>query len=366
LIKCIELTNFQSHKNSLLEFCDGFNVIIGRSDSGKSSVFRSLLWVYSNRPSGDTIRNWDCSKGDTVSVGIGLSEGIEVYKERTNNRVIYQVADSGEVSRFEAVRLDVPKEVLDSFNLSEFNIQTQHDPYFLLNNSPGERAKKLNELVGLDVIDIIFKNLNSKILGSKRNIERIGNSIEEYQERISNLFWLDEAEEKLSDVENSEKELVGRKGQVKQVQDSVGRYDSLLEKLERILPLLGLEKEVSSILEKINLWNQKKNQITSVQGCVDLTKSLIDSIQYNEEWLGVEDLYLSSKKDLDDWSKRVGRLSNVQKVVSEHSNLSLKISEAMKKSEEKVKNFSRLLEKYKVCPMCGGKISKEAIESILK
>ena len=131
MIKSISITHFQGHKNSTVEFCGGLNVIGGTSDSGKSSIVRAIRWVTENRPSGDSIKNWYCEKNDKVSVNIEMSEGT-VGKERTDGKVKYLINSKKGFSEYEAVRSDVPQEVTDLFNLSEINLQTQHDPYFLL------------------------------------------------------------------------------------------------------------------------------------------------------------------------------------------------------------------------------------------
>jgi DNA repair exonuclease SbcCD ATPase subunit len=78
MIKRIEIKNFQAHKNTEIDFDPGVNVISGASDAGKSSIFRALLWVITNRPSGDSIKNWDCKKDDTTEVRIGLSDLIRI------------------------------------------------------------------------------------------------------------------------------------------------------------------------------------------------------------------------------------------------------------------------------------------------
>jgi len=56
MIKYLQIQNFQSHKDSLLEFDPGVNVIVGSSDSGKTAVIRALRWLVWNRPSGDAFR----------------------------------------------------------------------------------------------------------------------------------------------------------------------------------------------------------------------------------------------------------------------------------------------------------------------
>src|SRR5690554_5109154 len=66
MITSLEIQNFQSHKETLLEFEPGVNVIIGPSDSGKTAILRALYWLVWNRPLGDAFRSsWG---GDTKVV----------------------------------------------------------------------------------------------------------------------------------------------------------------------------------------------------------------------------------------------------------------------------------------------------------
>ena len=57
MIKEISIKNFQSHKDSHIELSDGVNIIVGASDSGKSSLIRAIKWLATNRPSGESIRS---------------------------------------------------------------------------------------------------------------------------------------------------------------------------------------------------------------------------------------------------------------------------------------------------------------------
>ena len=49
----VHLENFQSHKNTSLEFDRGLNVILGNSDSGKTAILRAIKWALYNEPQGD-------------------------------------------------------------------------------------------------------------------------------------------------------------------------------------------------------------------------------------------------------------------------------------------------------------------------
>ena len=82
MIQSVHIQNFQSHKNSTLEFSPGVNIIVGTSDSGKTAIIRALRWVVWNRPSGDSLRStW----GGKTSVEICLDKGsVERSKDRSD------------------------------------------------------------------------------------------------------------------------------------------------------------------------------------------------------------------------------------------------------------------------------------------
>lgn len=52
-LKRVRLENFQSHRNSVIDFDRGLNVIVGPSDSGKSAIIRAIKWALYNEPSGN-------------------------------------------------------------------------------------------------------------------------------------------------------------------------------------------------------------------------------------------------------------------------------------------------------------------------
>ena len=71
MIKKIQIQNFQSHKETTLKLDPGVNIIVGTTDSGKTSILRALRWVIWNRPSGDDFRSW---WGGNTSVEVIINE----------------------------------------------------------------------------------------------------------------------------------------------------------------------------------------------------------------------------------------------------------------------------------------------------
>ena len=70
LIEAIEITNFQSHANTVLEFHEGVNVIKGTSGHGKSAIIRALEWLLTNTYYGDA-KSWFADKSRSEERRVG-------------------------------------------------------------------------------------------------------------------------------------------------------------------------------------------------------------------------------------------------------------------------------------------------------
>src|SRR4030042_795222 len=185
MIHSLHLTNFQSHKDTHLEFHPGVNVIVGTSDSGKSAVIRALRWLVWNRPVGDEFRS---SWGGDTSVDVELNSG-QVTRIRTK---VFNGYRLGADEVFEATKTDVPQEVQQTLNLGDINLQQQLDSPFLLSQSPGAVAEHFNHVAHLDQIDTGLRNVQGWI----RQLEQDAKSNEQ---RIKGL------EEELKGFEHLEK-----------------------------------------------------------------------------------------------------------------------------------------------------------------
>ena len=170
MITSIKIDNFQSHKTTELSLSRGVNVIIGPSDAGKSAILRALIWNLFNRPLGDEFRShWN--KDTSVQIEFN-DHNITRSKIKTTN---HYIVDGQSLKAFGQ---EVPVEVLDAHNLDRtLNIQTQIDPFFLLQSSPGEVAKYFNQIAGLESIDKLNKNLSSHHRRIRQDIGSINNHL---------------------------------------------------------------------------------------------------------------------------------------------------------------------------------------------
>ena len=247
MITKIEIKNFQSHKNTVLEFDKGVNVICGESDNGKSAVIRAIRWVVENQPQGtEKINsNWNEDFKKPLSVKLYTEKGY-VERIRDKKRNGYNICKNGKKEIvLDAIGKGVPKEVTDFLNVSDVNFQFQLDPPYLLTKSAGEASKYLNEIVHLDSIDKIMSIADSdkRQLSSEQKI--VESDIKKLEEELKNTEWIDEAERLYTRVSkydehisSSNDELIGLNEQISEHESlkivDLTKQKELVEKIESI------------------------------------------------------------------------------------------------------------------------------------
>lgn len=152
----VTLYNIQGHAKSSFEIKEGINVIVGSTDSGKSTAIRGLKWLAFNKPAADALRR---NGADKMYVEVVLDDGTVIRRENSKKGNIYIL--NGTVLR--SFGTGVPMEVQRALNLLEYNFKFQHDGFFLLSSSGPERARTLNRFLNMDRITEVTKAVAAKI-----------------------------------------------------------------------------------------------------------------------------------------------------------------------------------------------------------
>jgi DNA repair protein SbcC/Rad50 len=349
LLKSLSLSNFQSHKKSLLEFSPNVNSIIGSSNSGKTAILRALYWIIYNRPSGiDFVSHWNRDKkGNPVnktSANI-VFDNEEIERIKSEEQSGYLV--NGKL--LEAVGLSVPDSVSQLINMDEVNIQRQMDSPFLLSESPADVARFFNKIINLDLIDEVLSKAENKR-------RKLNASIESNQERkksltleIENYNWLDLAEslfEKIDNIETKNKELIEKKEAIyslmitlngtvvtkNKYEKIINDSDIIIEKLERFI---GANKE----------HEKKKAEIKTI-------------LMYYEE----AHLVLVNTKGIEKASKIIEQIEEIDNEDDQDKkDLLQSIIETLETTEINIDKYKKQIDKLEkqlpdICPLCGGKI----------
>lgn len=361
MIKSIEIKNYQSHKKTRLDFCEGINAIVGNSNSGKTSILRSLYWVLYNRPLGSSfISHWNIDDKENpiknTSVIIENDKGIIERRKGT----IIQNEDKKDFNGYilndkilEAVGKNVPEEVTSLFNLDNVNIQKQLDSPFLLSESAGEVARFFNSLIKLDLIDNVLSKAESVRRETNKDIGRIEQEIIEVKKELETFDWLDKAEKLITRVQILENNIEEKEEIIEELNESIEeykKYDKIINETEKILSAIPLVQKIDSINSKIE----------KSEGNYRNLKSIIENWQEQNKIIdGIADLFKAEKlvKEIDTVIKAIEEKSRII-VTLENSIYKWKqYDKQINDSKNNIIKYTKMLPK--TCPLCGNLMEED-------
>lgn len=191
------LENFQTHKKTEIDFSKHFNVIVGASRTGKSSVVRALDFLFYNNWYEDYIR----FGSDQVKITAKLSNGKTIIREKSTKVSKILIIDGDKEQRFESFGFTLPQEVIDVIGVSPIeieakepilaNVSNQDDPLFLLYGTGTDRTKILSRLSGLHWIDFALKDLNKDRRTKATEVELLKEANASLKEKLKGFSNLD-------------------------------------------------------------------------------------------------------------------------------------------------------------------------------
>lgn len=187
MIKKIKST-FECHDGSTVELADGFTALCGASDSGKSAMNRSIALTATNTPRGESYMPWS---GKATDVEVTTDTGDTVSRIRTSSENKYVVKGTD----LKALGTSVPDEVTDILGINELNIQKQIQPYYVLQKSPGEVAKMINDVAGISDADKAIKKTNEMLRITNKDKKEAEADAKTKQAVIDGLGWVEAAKE---------------------------------------------------------------------------------------------------------------------------------------------------------------------------
>jgi len=349
MIKSLGIGNFQSHKETDLEFSEGVNIIVGPSDSGKSSILRAINWPINNRPSGEAFKsNWE---GETF-VDLELDNEVVISREKgKDNLYVISGHEGKEPVEFKAFGQGVPDEIKQELQMSEINIQYQLDAPFLLSNSPGEVARYLNNIVKLDKIDSSLSNISKWLRQEQGDLKRGIIYLTELKDQERQYNWLDQADGQLTNLE----------GLIGQISDKNNKSTDLLYIINNISDI-NIEKVKIQLVLKAELQLIKLQTLeaeilkirASKEKAISLYRDLenIDSRLCNIRILTdlspkIEPL-LTLNRDID---KLTDKAENLEGLIDDISDIQTKKIHRGQQLEMMQKEFDDLMPD--TCPLCG-------------
>jgi DNA repair protein SbcC/Rad50 len=347
-IESIRLRNFQSHKHTRLTFTPGINVITGSSDVGKSSIMRAIRWVITNRPTGTAFASHFCDK-PTTSVMLTI-DGKTVTRTRSKSINCYKLAKQ----EFKAVRTDVPDEITDFINLSDdINLQGQHDQYFLLQDSSGEVAKKLNKVANLDIIDFSLKSVNANLSNTNRDITNLNANIEDLTEQLVVYDNLDIVEKMCGALTDQFVNISECKRSIDDLENLIERIEYTEKEKKRLDIWLGVETGATKLMVDMASIDSLRNSYESIQDLLNQIEVIHDTQVHVDKLLNLD----------GDLKVLLMKVESYTDLTSKHSDLVILVSsiqrtnESLEKINDRINDITGkvvyMVEETGICPLCG-------------
>ena len=340
-IKSLDIKNFQAHKELHLDLSKNIVTITGESDRGKSAILRSLIWLATNRPSGDDFIRYGAN--ECVVKAIVDGHTIERVKGKKTNSYILDGVE------YKALKTDVPEEIAKILNIDKNNIQQQFDPIFWFSQTPGEVGKNLNQIVNLEIIDNVMYELQSKSKIAKTEIGVIDSMIAEQEALLENQFLV----LKVCDVADRIDEFVKES---KQNQQNISKLESLLNSVQTLQKKIEEAEEWQTLYARLEvLFDQYMNNASkerSLEFCLRRIESIqliIHQEEIPEQLFDFIERTLEENKKLvaqrKQWKKLFGIVEDIEDAQKRQNKLETEYQRAEKELHKILDN--------NVCPLCG-------------
>ena len=355
MIEFARIIGFQSHKETELEFVPGINIIVGNSDTGKSSIVRGLFWAFTNNPSGTAYRNWDLKDKEMTEVTTVFTDGKYVCRERNVGKVNQYLIgneEGEEYGPFKALRTKVPTEVSDVSKMHSVNMQAQKDKFFLLDKSPGQVAKAFNEVSNLEIMDKAIKEVNSRVRKVTSEISSVDSREAELDELIELSDWIDDCEKEFTTIQKKKhdhEELIEKEESLLKIYNGIIEIEKILDELEYVhaaeealIKLSSKNQELSKHKEQrrilystLKTYGQTKKQLNACKD-IDEAEKALKSLYFKwDEHVKNEEVADGIESLLDQFDKFVSEIEDLDTIINA---IDLDL-------EEKWKNVQ-------VCPLC--------------
>ena len=300
-----------------------------------------------------------------MTVQLELDSGYCVELERQNGKNAYSLFDpEGNHSAFSALRTDIPKEITDTLNLSEYNYQSQHQSYFLLQNTPGEVAKRLNDLVGLSVIDTLFSNIASLVRQSSIKINSLTGDRDRTEKELLQYEKLDEIGKIIDTIEKLSEEIAVYDSSLHLIEEKLSTLIQIKSDREKLLPLIKLETKVDILLDIIKEINVEDSHITSLNGFRTSLTEIKEQMDNDKMWSELEPRYLSIMSKSEEVIDLDKQLSSLEGFAISLEELGLSLGTEKTNLSLLIDKYVLLIKESKTCPTCGTKINEQKLTEI--
>jgi len=317
----IQLENFESHEDTVIEFNPNFNCIVGPTNAGKTAIFNAILFALFNEWDPGFIR-----KGTDLCRVVVETDSFTIERVRgeTINSAI--VRKDGQEYRFDNFGKSYPDEIKNLLNISDLDdylafVGFQDNNSFLIHEPSTVRSSYIGKVTGLNLLNETIKNVSLEIKKVNEEIEQVEREKKSVEQNLKRLRVLDKLEALADKLEKLEKKMVDLQEQNK---------------------VLSFYKEA---IESLNDQIVKVRDVLDKFGSVDL------------------DSYYRTCEDFLDLLNTCGDVQRVSASIEKNQSL---LRNTISEIDDRITSLIALLKEKGICPLCGSSLDSSSIDYIFR
>lgn len=349
------LNNFQGWKKGEIEFKPGLNIIIGDTESGKSTLFRAINSVLTGKMPEDYIRKG--TKGCEVEIQFSDESIFKRSRSKKDN-----IADANGTI-FERVGKDIPFEYFKQlgptsieFGTKELSLcsYSQFEPHFFITLSDYDKSKLIGTICGIDIVDKLVDLINKDIRSNNSNIKFLEQQISEQN---------DEKAAKQTEFEQVDKKCTELTNLYSCIQNNFKTLEDLSDLSQKALSLNSsintIKADKNALESKISEFSKDKvellQKLSSLKNILEVIANDISSKQQLKNSLVLRQFNIDKTNLLDNLYFLKEKLVTCNENITYIEQSKIKVEQDIKDLEIKK---SELLKDFDKCPLCGGIINE--------
>lgn len=331
------IKNFQAHKRSRFILHPGVNVFIGASNKGKTTVIRALRWAIRNVPGGDAFFP---TFGGNPDVTV---DEVRRFRSKSKNEYYFRSEDP-----LKAFQTSPPEEVQEYFNMPDINWAMQHDPPFMVADTPGAVARQLNAAIDLDVIDTSLKKQASAKRNAISSVNSSTEQVETLQERIGGYDCLPQREKAVSAVSQLGDTVLDLEEERDFIVAMVEKHEAARKELESLPDIPRAEKRLARldhIHERIGQFTVERDALHKLcRKIEDITQQISEA----ENVMDLDQVCSDLQQDANGLYILRNEKKALERLVGDHARFKKTMEDAKKQRIDLEKKLPS------TCPVCGG------------
>jgi len=312
MIERLIVKDFKSHEDSSIEFYPGLNVFLGEVGAGKTSLLEAVSFALFGRYAGNVTQSELIRRGAEkaeVSLILSTKSGRykvdrTIYPEKTQEAYFWifegdnwnlAVEGATAVSKSIEDLLDV-----DSSTFLAALYASQGEIKEMLETQPGRRRERLDKLLGIDMYEKIWQKL-----GEAKNT--VLSELTKAQEKASGFAVLESQVRDLrSKVVRNKKELETLEAFSEEIQDRLQPEEEQLETYE------DLTRKMAEVKPRIE---GKNSEIEKASATIESLREKIEKASEAQKVFSEKRVYIQLEKELETEKRKI------EKAIQQKENL---------------------------------------------